>query len=282
MALRVGQASGYRRPERLDPVGGGFAISVSSRASAGANLTRRRRSSFVALSSLLRQRFPDIDDPAELISQGEVLVDGAPLFNPRAFVRGDAAIKLVRSRPLRGTAKLAHAIQVFGLDLNGLVAVDIGAAAGGFTRALLDSGVTRVYAVDAGVGQLRGALRSDPRVVNLERTNLGDLTDEQVPEVVDIVTMDLSYLAVSAAVPQLDRLRLNAGTALVALIKPTFELHAGQLAAQPQQIVDAANEAEGALRRCGWELAGRTASPVLGSRGAVEVLLHAKRDGRPW
>jgi 23S rRNA (cytidine1920-2'-O)/16S rRNA (cytidine1409-2'-O)-methyltransferase len=243
-------------------------------------LTRRRRSSFVGLSSLLRQRFPDIHDPAELISEGEVLVDGAPVFNPRAFVRADAAIKLVRAKPLRGTAKLAHAIDVFGLDVKGLVAVDIGAAAGGFTRALLDAGAARVYAVDAGVGQLRGALRSDPRVVNLERTNLGDLTDEQVPEVVNLVTMDLSYLAVSAAVPQLDRLRLNAGADLIALIKPTFELHSGQLAAEPQQVVDAADEAEGALRRSGWDLAGRTGSPVLGSRGAVEVLLHAKRTVR--
>ncbi len=141
--------------------------------------------------------------------------------------------------------------------------------------------MARVYAVDAGVGQLRGTLRSDSRVVNLERTNLGDLTDEQVPEVVDVVSMDLSYLAVSAAVPQLDRLRLKAGADLIALIKPTFELHSGQLAAQPQQVVDAAHEAEGALRRSGWELAGRTGSPVLGSRGAVEVLLHAKHAGRP-
>ncbi len=149
-------------------------------------MSPKQRARFVALSGLMRRRFPEVDEPEELISGGLVLVDGAPVSSPRAFVRADAAIKIVRPKPLRGTAKLAHAIERFGIYVTGLVAVDLGASAGGFTKALLDAGAARVYAVDAGVGQLRGWLRADPRVVNLEGTNLGRLTDELVPECVDL------------------------------------------------------------------------------------------------
>jgi 23S rRNA (cytidine1920-2'-O)/16S rRNA (cytidine1409-2'-O)-methyltransferase len=208
-----------------------------------------------------------------------VLVDGAPVSSPRAFVRADAAIKIVRPKALRGTVKLAHAIERFGLDVSGLVVVDLGAAAGGFTKALLDAGAARVYAVDAGFGQLRGFLRADPRVVNLEGTNLGRLSDELIAERVDLVTMDLSYLAVSEAAPQVDRLRLSPGAHLIALVKPTFELRASHLAVQPEQVVAAADAAERALDGAGWYIAGRVQSPVRGTHGAVEVLLHAQRRG---
>jgi 23S rRNA (cytidine1920-2'-O)/16S rRNA (cytidine1409-2'-O)-methyltransferase len=237
----------------------------------------RPRARFVALSGLLRRRFPDIDEPDELIAHGEVLVDGAPVSSPKAFVRSDAAIRILRPKPLRGTAKLAHAIEQFGLDASGLVAVDLGASAGGFTKALLDAGAARVYAVDAGVGQLRGSLRADPRVVNLEGINLGRLSYELVPERIDLVTMDLSYLAVSEAVPQLDRLRLWPKAHLIALVKPTFELRASRLAIEPEQVVAAADAAARALSEAGWQIAGRSQSPVRGSRGAVEVLLYARR-----
>jgi 23S rRNA (cytidine1920-2'-O)/16S rRNA (cytidine1409-2'-O)-methyltransferase len=239
----------------------------------------KQRARFVALSSLVGRRFPDLDEPEELIVRGHVLVDGAPVSNPKAFVRADAAVKVMRPKPLRGTAKLAHAIERFGVNVSGLVAVDLGAAAGGFTKALLDAGAIRVYAVDAGVGQLRGWLRADPRVVNLEGTNLGCLDPELVPEPVDLVTMDLSYLAVSEAVPQIDRLRLSPEAHLIALVKPTFELHSGRLAVQPEQVVAAADTAERALRGAGWQIAGRAQSPVRGSRGAVEALLYARRPG---
>jgi 23S rRNA (cytidine1920-2'-O)/16S rRNA (cytidine1409-2'-O)-methyltransferase len=242
-------------------------------------LSPKQRARFVALSGLMRRRFPEVDEPEELISGGLVLVDGAPVSSPRAFVRADAAIKIVRPKPLRGTAKLAHAIERFGIYVTGLVAVDLGASAGGFTKALLDAGAARVYAVDAGVGQLRGWLRADPRVVNLEGTNLGRLTDELVPECVDLVTMDLSYLAVAKAAPQVDHLQLSSGAHLVALVKPTFELHASRLAVQPEQVVAAADAAERALQGAGWQIADRAQSPVRGSRGAVEVLLYARRLG---
>ena len=236
-----------------------------------------RRPRFVALSALVGRHFPDVDDPEALVLSGFVLVDGASISNPGAFVRADASLQVLASKPLRGTVKLAHALASFALELTGLVAVDLGAAAGGFTQALLDAGVRRVYAVDAGVGQFRGWLRADPRVVNLERTNLAALDGRLVPEPVDVVVMDLSYLAIASALSQLDGLSFAPGALLVALVKPTFELHSARLADRPEDISAAVAHAKQSMLRNGWEPSGEVASPVAGSRGAIEVLVLAKR-----
>jgi 23S rRNA (cytidine1920-2'-O)/16S rRNA (cytidine1409-2'-O)-methyltransferase len=226
----------------------------------------------VLLLTLPQRRFPDLDDPAQLISAGKVLVNGVPSASPRARVRADAAIRIHRPRPLRGTIKLAHALTTFGVRAAGAAALDLGAAAGGFTQALLDAGAARVY---AGTGQLRGWLRADPRVINLERTNLAQLDRSLVGEQVDLITMDLSYLAVADAIGQLDRQLLAPAAQLIALVKPTFELHAGALADQPQQVAAAVNAAARALDDHGWRVLGQQQSPILGSKGAVEVLVHA-------
>ncbi len=240
-------------------------------------MPHKKRLRFVALTYLVRKHFPDMGEPETLVASSRVLVDGASVSNPRALVRADAAIRVVSPKPLRGTAKLAHAITTFALDLAGLVVVDLGASAGGFTKALLDAGARRVYAVDAGVGQLRGELRADPRVVNLERTNIADLDRSLVPEPVDAVVMDLSYLAVAAALGQLDGLSLAPKAWLVALVKPTFELQSGRLAGSPEEVSTAVAKARQALLRHGWEPSGEVASPVTGARGAIEVLLLGKR-----
>ncbi len=234
-----------------------------------------RRAPFVALPTLLQRRFPDLDDPAQLIGKGIVLVNGVPATNPRTCVRADAAIRIRRPRPLRGTIKLAHALATFRVRAAGVVALDLGAAAGGFTQALLDAGVARVYAVDAGVGQLRGWLRAHPRVINLERTNLAQLDRRLIGEPVDLITMDLSYLAVSDAIGQIDRQLIAPAAQLIALIKPTFELHTAALADQSQQVAAAVDAAARALEDHGWQVLGRQQSPILGSKGAVEVLMHA-------
>jgi 23S rRNA (cytidine1920-2'-O)/16S rRNA (cytidine1409-2'-O)-methyltransferase len=241
----------------------------------------RKRVPFVALLTLLNRRFPQLDDPVRQIDQGLVLVNGAPATNPQAQVRRDAAIRLVRPRPLRGTVKLARALDTFEIGAAGLVALDLGAAAGGFTQALLDAGVARVYAVDAGVGQLRGWLRADPRVINLERTNLAHLDQRLLPDPVDLVTMDLSYLSVAAAVSQIDQRLLAPGAQLIALIKPTFELKAATLAAEPQQVSAAVTAATRAIARHGWKALDTRRSPIRGTRGAVEVLLYAVRATEP-
>jgi 23S rRNA (cytidine1920-2'-O)/16S rRNA (cytidine1409-2'-O)-methyltransferase len=193
-----------------------------------------RRAPLVALLTLLQRRFPGLDDPARLIEEGTVLVNGVPAQSPRTRVRADAAVQIRHPRPLRGTIKLAHALAVFRIDAAGATALDLGAAAGGFTQALLDAGAARVYAVDAGAGQLRGWLRADPRVISLERTNLAQLGPHIITEPANLITMDLSYLAIADAIGQIDRQMLAPAAQLIALVKPTFELHAATLADQPQ------------------------------------------------
>ena len=235
----------------------------------------RRRVPFVALRTLLQRRFPGLDDPDWLIKAGGVLVNGLPADNPQTRVRADAAIQMRRPRILRGTIKLSHALTAFGVRAAGLVALDLGAAAGGFTQALLEAGAARVYAVDVGAGQLRGWLRADPRVINLEQTNLARLDPRLIREPADLLTMDLSYLAVSDAIGQVDRRILAPAAQLIALVKPTFELHSGRLADQPAQVAEAAIAATRALGDHGWRVLAREPSPVLGAKGAVEVFVYA-------
>ena len=103
----------------------------------------------VALLTLLQRRFPGLDDPARLI-KGAVLVNGVPAESSPTRVRADAAIRIRHPRLLRGTIKLAHALAAFGVDAAGAIALDLGAAAGGFTQGLLDAGAPRVFAIDAG------------------------------------------------------------------------------------------------------------------------------------
>ena len=198
-----------------------------------------------------------------------------PAASPRTRVRADAAIRIRHPRPLRGTIKLAHALAAFGIDAAGAIALDLGAAAGGFTQALLDAGAARVYAVDAGAGQLRGWLRADPRVINLERTNLAQLGPHLISEPVNPITMDLSYLAIADAIGQIDPQVLAPAAQLIALVKPTFELHAATLADQPQQVASAVETAARALEDHGWQTLGQQPSPIPGAKGAVEMLLHA-------
>jgi 23S rRNA (cytidine1920-2'-O)/16S rRNA (cytidine1409-2'-O)-methyltransferase len=177
---------------------------------------------------------------------------------------------------LRGTIKLRGALEALAVDARDAVALDIGAAGGGFTHALLEAGARRIYALDAGVGQLRGWLRADPRVVNLEATNLAVLGRDRVPDPVDLVTLDLSYLAVADALPQLDLALFAPDAHLVALVKPTYELHSAALAADPARVEQAVARAVDAMVRHGSEVQQRVPSSETGARGAVEVFVSAR------
>lgn len=240
-------------------------------------MTRKSRAPFVALVQLLTRRFPELNDPVEAVVDGRVLVDGRTVANPDARVRRDASIRLVEPRRLRGHTKLLAALDAFGLDVTGLVAVDAGAAAGGFTSALLDRGAVRVYAVDAGFGQLRGGLRRDSRVVNLERTNIGDLDDDLVPDDVALVTMDLSYLPVADAVRLIGHLRYVPGAFLAALVKPTFELRRGSLVTDSESVREAIRTAGAAIDASGWRTYAVTIPAVTGAHGAIEAFVLAQR-----
>ncbi|TML36950.1 MAG: TlyA family rRNA (cytidine-2'-O)-methyltransferase [Actinobacteria bacterium] len=239
-------------------------------------MSKKHRARFVALASLVAARCPTLRVEQALVT-GRVLVDGRVLTNPAARVRADASIKVLPERRLRGETKLTHALSTFDVQLIGRVAIDLGASAGGFTSALLAAGARRVYAIDAGVGQLVGRLRLDPRVVNLEGHNLGAITTTDVPHPVDVVTMDLSYLPIAMAAAQLDRFRFAEVADLISLVKPTFELHRGELACLREEVEEAVGTANTALRGQRWCILGTTPAPRTGRRGAPEVFLHARR-----
>ena len=229
------------------------------------------------LANAVAQAYPSIEDAEALIAGGSVLVDGIAVRNPSTLVQRDAAIAIRTEEPLRGEAKLEAALAAFEVQVDGRVALDVGAAAGGFTRALLRSGAARVYAVDAGHGQLLGSLRQDPRVVNLERTNLGELDRTKVPDTIELVTIDVSYLALSRAAPQLDRVRIATHADAIALVKPQFELGLASPHQDRARLAEAQRLAAAGFTRSGWSVRGAIESPVRGARGAIEFLLHASR-----
>lgn len=221
---------------------------------------------------------PEIDAPEEAIAAGRVLVDGRIVRNPASLVRLGSSIALRGEKRLRGEPKLRAALTAFGVPVSGRFALDLGAAAGGFTRVLLEEGAARVFAVDAGYGQLLGSLRQDDRVVNLERTNVGELTKALVPDVVELITIDLSYLPVATAAGQLEALEISPTADLIALVKPAFELCLAELPTDQSSFDSALEHARQGLERHRWVVAGSIRSPVTGAGGAIEFLLHARRD----
>jgi 23S rRNA (cytidine1920-2'-O)/16S rRNA (cytidine1409-2'-O)-methyltransferase len=173
---------------------------------------------------------------------------------------------------------LQAALEHFGIDARERIALDVGAAAGGFTTVLLRAGAARVYAVDAGHGQLLGSLRQDPRVINLEATNVSRVDALLVPDDIEIVTIDVSYLSLSQAAAQLERVRFAPDAQLIGLVKPMFELRRATAPTDEASVQAAADIAESGVTAAGWIVVGRMRSPVAGARGAPEMLLHARRD----
>jgi 23S rRNA (cytidine1920-2'-O)/16S rRNA (cytidine1409-2'-O)-methyltransferase len=218
-----------------------------------------------------------IPNPISVVAAGRVVVDGRVVDNPAARVPAGASVAVRAERVLRGTQKLRVALAGSGVDPSGKACLDLGAAAGGFTAALLEAGGRVVYAVDTGYGQLRGALRQDQRVVNLERINAADLDRRLVPDVIEVMTVDLSYVPVSEALAQLDPTLFGPEASLLAMVKPTFELRLGRPAAGPAEIDAAVKLAAAGAEGAGWRVVSCLPSPVLGRGRAREVFLHATR-----
>lgn len=232
----------------------------------------------VTLVERVRTAWPDAGDPETLIREGRVMVAGSIVTNPTARVPVMAALKLRRDGVPRGYLKLTAALRSFDVAVASRTALDVGASTGGFTLALLDAGAARVYAVDAGHGQLLGGLRADRRVVNLERTNLARLDRTLIPEPIGVITIDLSYLALALAGHQLAAVEIRGDADLVAVIKPMYELHLPAPPPDPAVRAKAVEVAVAGLEGCGWRLAATIESPVRGSRGAVEHLAHLRRN----
>ena len=240
-------------------------------------MPRKRHTPRRALVDELARVYPELPNPRQRILAGDVRVDGVARTNPSSLIRVGASLVVVGDRALRGEAKLEAALSVFAVRVAGRIALDVGAAAGGFTRVLLRAGARRVYALDAGHGQLLGSLRQDDRVVNLEATNLGDVNRVLVPDVVEIVTIDLSYLPLREAVPQLERVAISPDADSIALVKPQFELGRDRLPTRQADLAEAIDRARRAFARERWLVRETLESPVRGARGAVEFLLHAQR-----
>jgi len=218
---------------------------------------------------------------AGVVSCGERRVD-----KPGEQLAADAILALKgRNHPWvsRGGVKLAHAFDHFRITVEGSVALDIGASTGGFTEVLLSRGARRVYAVDVGHGQLAWKLRQDPRVVILERLNARYLTRTEIPDPVDTIACDASFIGLATVLPA--PLALAAEHAqLVALVKPQFEAgpaHVGKggVVRNPEIHREVCERvATWVAAQPGWSVVGIVESPILGPEGNREFLLYARRN----
>ncbi len=227
------------------------------------------------LLAFVAKEFPEHGDALDLIKSGSIAVNGIVVQNPDSMVNRESTVSLVHPRQLRGVRKLGEALKAFRINPLGWTALDIGAAAGGFTQCLLDAGAARVYAVDVGHGQLSSRLRLDSRVIVMENTNIAALSPSIVKEKVQLFTMDLSYLSLGAGVSQLTAGLQPHDANLLGLVKPMFELG---LPAAPTDIgaVDLAiGRAATAIENAGWKVVNSDYSTVGGAKGAAEGWIHA-------
>jgi 23S rRNA (cytidine1920-2'-O)/16S rRNA (cytidine1409-2'-O)-methyltransferase len=209
----------------------------------------------------------------KLSKAGDMLAGDAPLE-----VRG-------KDHPWvsRGGIKLEHGLAYFGFDVTGAVALDVGSSTGGFTDVLLSRGAARVYAVDVGTNQLAWKLRQDPRVMVHEQTNARSLDSRMVPEPVDIIVCDASFIGLAKVLEAPLKL-VRPGAKLVALIKPQFEagreeVGKGGVVRDPAVRERVCANAKAWVETRGWTVLGITPSPITGPEGNVEFLLGATKTG---
>lgn len=233
-----------------------------------------------------RKLVPSREKARALIRDKAVMLDGQLLVKPSQTVpfKGNFEIEEASIRWVsRGGLKLEVALEAFALPpLNGCVCVDVGASTGGFTDVLLGYGAGHVYAVDVGHGQLAEKLARDKRVTNLEKTHARDLDTALIPQQIDLVVCDLSFISVTKALaPALELVRT--GGRLVTLIKPQFE--AGRAALGKGGVVREEEDRQAAIalvraficQQCGWQERGLIPSPITGADGNIEYLFCAEK-----
>ena len=223
-----------------------------------------------------------------IIMAGQVYVDNQKADkcgtaydeNANIEVRG-SVLKYVS----RGGLKLEKAIDNFGLDLNGAVAMDIGASTGGFTDCMLQNGAKKVYSIDVGYGQLAWKLRTYERVVNLERTNMRKVTREQVPDAIDFFSVDVSFISLRLILPVARELMAENAEA-VCLIKPQFEAGREKVGKKgvvrdPSVHVEVVRSIFDFCLRSGFDVLNLDFSPIKGPEGNIEYLIHLKKSDDP-
>lgn len=219
------------------------------------------------------------------IMAGLVLVDEQKIDKPGTMVKEEATIRLLgNNNPYvsRGGFKLAKAIDEFKLDLQDVVMADIGASTGGFTDCSLKHGAKKCYAIDVGYGQLAWSLRSDPRVVNLERTNIRYLDKSLITEPINFASIDVSFISLEKVLPVAKDILSPTGE-IVALIKPQFE--AGKekvgkkgVVREPEIHIDVINKVVGIAQGLGLNSLALTYSPIKGPEGNIEYLILLTPD----
>jgi len=217
------------------------------------------------------------------IEAGRVRVGGRPLLQPSATIAADALVEAEPAHPWvgRGALKLEAALQLWPVPVAGCVALDVGASTGGFTEVLLSRGAARVHAVDVGRGQLHPRVAADPRVVAHEGVDARTLDRSRIPEAVELIVCDASFIGLAKVLPA--ALSLAAPAAhLLALVKPQFEVgpaHVGKggLVRDPAARAAALADAMAWLEAGGWTVQASADSPVPGGDGAREHLLWARR-----
>jgi 23S rRNA (cytidine1920-2'-O)/16S rRNA (cytidine1409-2'-O)-methyltransferase len=226
---------------------------------------------------------PSRERAQALILAGQILMGDRPVQKAGESIPAGAALRL-RGEPMpyvsRGGLKLAHGLDAFQVNVQGAVAVDIGASTGGFTDCLLQRGAARVYCVDVGHGQLDWKIASDPRVVVIDRTNIRHMEPGRIPERCTLAVIDVSFISLRLVLPALPAL-LASGAPAVVLVKPQFEVGRDKVGkggivrdeADRRQSID---DVAAAARALGMAVLGETTSPITGGKGNVEFLLHLK------
>ena len=221
---------------------------------------------------------------AELIGAGRVRIDGMPAAKPATAVTADANLTVTgaeeRSWVSRGAHKLIGALDAFDVPVEGRRCLDAGASTGGFTEVLLDRGAGQVVAADVGYGQLAWPLRSDSRVVVMERTNVRALTADLIGGPVDLVVADLSFISLATVLPALVSCA-SAGADIVPMVKPQFEVGKarvgpGGVVSDPEIRADAVLSVAHRAAELDWHTVDVTSSPLPGPSGNVEFFLRLR------
>ncbi|MEL6369697.1 MAG: TlyA family RNA methyltransferase [Pseudomonadota bacterium] len=222
------------------------------------------------------------------IRQGHVAVDGRTVSKPGQLIAPESEVSVsgdVHGFVSRAALKLENGLDAFGFDPAGKICLDLGASTGGFTQSLLNRGAAKVYAIDVGTGQLHESLAGEERVINLEKTHAKTISDQNVPELVDAIVCDVSFISLKKSLP-FALARASKIAFLVALIKPQFELgpafigKGGLVTADDSQLGALCGDMARWLEGLGWQVAGVIDSPIKGGDGNREFLIGAQRTSQ--
>lgn len=219
-----------------------------------------------------------------LIMEGKVFVEGVPVLKAGAMVNSDADIE-IKGEDIpyvsRGGLKLEAAIKHFDIHLKDKIAMDVGSSTGGFTDCLLQHGAVKVYCIDVGYGQLAWKLRQDQRVVLFERTNIRHLQRDKIHDVIDIATVDVSFISLVKVIPKVIEFLKEEGE-IIALIKPQFEVGKGEvdkggIIRNEGKRLKTVEDVKEKLEDAGLRTIGIIQSPIAGQKGNVEYLIYCKK-----